>query len=232
MPNRMPLILLPGLLCDEALWQNQINALKSIADCSVPNITQHDTMSALAREVLAKAPKQFALAGLSMGGYVAFEIMRQAPERVLKLCLLDTSARSDTTEQSQRRRLLLSMSTKGEFKGVTPRLLPSLIHPDRMQDKDLTHIIMAMAERVGREAFHNQQTAILNRADSRATLKTISCPTQLIVGAQDALTPPDIMREIAAGISHAKLTIVDECGHLSPLEKPDDVTQAMRSWLS
>ena len=124
---------------------------------------------------LVNAPPQFALAGLSMGGYVAFEIMRQAPQRVLKLCLLDTSARPDTPEQVRRRELLITMSREGKFKGVTPRLLPMLIHPDRMEDKELTYIIMTMAERVGREAFVRQQTAILKRPDSRPLLKSIKC---------------------------------------------------------
>lgn len=227
----IPLLLLPGLLCDAALWQNQVKLLSSLADCRVMDTTKHDRIDALARDVLANAPPQFALAGLSMGGYVALEIMRQAPERVLKLCLLDTSARPDTEEQQQKRRLLLAMSKAGQFKGVTPRLLPLLIHPDRIDDKDLTHIIMTMAERMGRDVFHNQQTAILNRIDSRPFLRNIKCPTQLIVGAQDALTPPDIMREIHEGISGSRINILEHCGHLSPLEKPDEVTALMRQWL-
>lgn len=227
-----PLLLLPGLLCDRALWESQIKSLKGLADCQVMDTTKQDRIDALARDVLVKAPKQFALAGLSMGGYVALEIMRQAPERVLRLCLLDTSARPDTDEQKQKRRLLLAMSQSGQFKGVTPRLLPLLIHPDRLEDKDLTHIIMTMAERVGREAFHNQQTAILNRIDSRPSLKNVRCPVQLIVGAQDALTPPDIMREIKEGIPGSRINVVENCGHLSALEKPDEVSALMRQWLT
>lgn len=226
-----PLLLLPGLLCDEALFQNQIKSLKAMADCRVMDTTKHDRIDALARAVLTVAPPQFALAGLSMGGYVALEIMRQAPDRVLKLCLFDTSARPDTDEQRAKRRLLLAMSKSGQFKGVTPRLLPMLIHPDHMQDKELTHIIMTMAERVGREAFHNQQTAILNRIDSRPFLRNIKCPVQLIVGAQDALTPPEIMREIQDGIPGSRVNVLDHCGHLSVLEKPEEVNALMRGWL-
>jgi pimeloyl-ACP methyl ester carboxylesterase len=188
-------------------------------------------MEALAKDVLATAPPQFALAGLSMGGYVAFEIMRQAPQRVVKLCLLDTSARPDTTEQAERRRLLMAMCREGHFKGVTPRLLPTLIHPDRMQDKEVTGTIMAMAERVGRDAFLRQQNAILNRADSRASLKDIRCPVQVIGGKDDTLTPPDILREISSGIPGARINLIDACGHLSPLEKPYEVSTLMRRWL-
>lgn len=227
-----PLLLLPGLLCDAALWQNQIKGLKTLADCHVVDTTRHESIDAIARAVLSHAPPQFALAGLSMGGYVAFEIMRQAPQRVLKLCLIDTSARPDTDEQQQRRRLLLAMSKSGQFKGVTPRLLPMLIHPDRMDDKDLTQTIMAMAERVGRDAFHHQQTAILNRIDSRPFLKDIRCPTQVIVGAQDTLTPIEIAREIASGIAGSRFNIIESCGHLSSLERPEEVTAIMQGWMA
>lgn len=231
MPHKIPLILLPGLLCDRALWKNQIKSLESLADCQVGDTTQHKTIEALAQDVLAKAPPQFALAGLSMGGYVALEIMRQAPNRVVKLCLLDTSGRADTAEQHERRSLLLAMSKAGQFKGVTPRLLPMLIHPDRLQDTELTTVIMNMAERLGRDVFFNQQTAILGRIDSRPFLKDIRCPVQIIGGAQDALTPPDVMRELAEAIPQAKLNILDTCGHLSTLEQPEKVSALMDGWL-
>jgi pimeloyl-ACP methyl ester carboxylesterase len=231
MPDRIPLILLPGLLCDAALWKNQAKSLENIADCRTADTARADNMPALARAVLEIAPRQFALAGLSMGGYIALEIMRIAPERVMKLCLLDTSARPDTPEQKEKRRLLLAMSQSGQFKGVTPRLLPLLIHPDRLEDKEVTGTIMTMAERVGRAAFHNQQTAILNRIDSRPFLKDIRCPVQLIGGHEDALTPPDIMKETADGIKGARHDIIEKCGHLSPLEQPEQVTQLMRRWL-
>jgi pimeloyl-ACP methyl ester carboxylesterase len=171
------------------------------------------------------------MAGLSMGGYIALEIMRQAPDRVLKLCLLDTSARPDTAEQSRKRKLTLAMAKSGKFKGVTPSLLPTLIHPDRLEDKELTHIVTTMAERMGSAAFHNQQTAIINRVDSRPFLKNIQCPTRLIVGAEDAITPPDIMREIHEGIKGSRMNILKHCGHLSTLEKPDEVNELMRIWL-
>jgi len=211
------LLLLPGLLCDETLWQDQIKALKDIADCHVADLARHDSIEALAQDALAAAPSKFALAGLSMGGYVAFEIMRHAPERVTKLCLLDTTAKPDTPEQKERRKLLLVMSRSGKFKGVTPRLLPMLIHPSRMEDKELTGTIIAMAEKVGREAFQRQQKAIMNRIDSRPHLAAIRCPVHIICGAQDALTPPEVMHEIAGGISGAQIDMIENCGHLSPL---------------
>jgi pimeloyl-ACP methyl ester carboxylesterase len=229
--GRIPLLLLPGLLCDAALWQNQINGLKDIADCIVADTTWHDNVKDLATDVLAKAPDTFALAGLSMGGYVALEIMRQAPGRVSTLGIFDSSARADTPEQQDRRRLLLAMSGAGQFKGVTPRLLPLLIHPDRIGDKALTGLIMDMAERVGREAFANQQTAIMNRPDSRGFLPEITCPTLVIGGRQDAITPPDIVHELALGIPHSHIEIIEHCGHLSVLEQPETVNTLMRRWL-
>ncbi|MDE2029464.1 MAG: alpha/beta fold hydrolase [Alphaproteobacteria bacterium] len=232
MTDRASLLLIPGLLCDAALWQNQISALKNMANYTVVDTTRHDDIRAIARDVLAAAPRRFALAGLSMGGYVALEIMRQAPERVTRLALLDTSARPDTEEQKHRRRLLLVMAQEGRFKGVTPRLLPMLIHPDHIHDVALTTIIMEMAERVGRDAFFNQQTAILNRTDSRPYLKDIACPTLVLGGRQDAITPPDIVQEIANGIKGARLSIIEECGHLSTLERPDAVNALMKEWLS
>jgi pimeloyl-ACP methyl ester carboxylesterase len=231
MSENMPLLLLPGLLCDAALWRHQTRFLEGIADCHVAGIAGHDRIEAIARDVLAKAPPRFALAGLSMGGYVAFEILRQAPERVLRLCLLDTSARPDTGEQREKRRLLLVMAKTGHFKGVTPRLLPLLIHPDRLKECELTDAITAMAERMGRDAFQKQQAAIMHRIDSRPLLKSIACPAQIIGGRQDALTPPDIVREIAEGMPNARFDIIEDCGHLAPLEKPDEVNRLMRRWL-
>jgi len=231
MPKKIPLLFFPGLLCDEALWRHQIKSLETMAECRVADLTGHDRIDALARATLATAPQQFALVGLSMGGYVAFEIMRQAPERVLKLCLLDTSARTDTPEQSERRRLLMDMSRAGQFQEVTPRLLPLLIHADRLHDTELATTVMAMAERVGAAAFYRQQTAIIHRIDSRPYLKNIRCPTQAIVGRQDALTPLEIMREIADGIGGARFDIIENCGHLSPLERPEAVTALMKQWL-
>ena len=232
MSEHLPLVLIPGLLCDGALWQNQINALKDIADFSVALTTRHDSIGAIAADVLRQAPRQFALAAISMGGYVAFEIMRQAPERVVKLAILDSTARPDPSEQKERRRLLMAMSNSGQFKGVTPRLLPSLIHPAHLEDKILTGIIMQMAERVGRDAFINQQSAMIGRIDSRPFLPAIKCPTLVVGGMQDAVSPPELIKEIADLIPGARLEMIDICGHLSPLEQPDAVNALMRRWIA
>ena len=228
---RLPLLLLPGLLCDAALWSHQVRDLADLAESRVADLTGADAITRMAEQVLALAPPRFALAALSMGGYVAFEIMRRAPERVLGLCLVDTSARPDTDEQRTRRKALLKLAQSGKFRGVTPRLLPTLIHPDFADDPTVAGVVMAMAERVGRDAFLRQQTAILDRADSRPGLGAITVPTCCIVGADDQVTPPDRLAEVAAAVPGARLSVLDHCGHLAPLEQPDAVTGLMREWL-
>ncbi|MFN3462241.1 MAG: alpha/beta fold hydrolase [Oceanibaculum sp.] len=231
MAEKIPLVLLPGLLCDEKLWAPQVQALADVADCRVADLTRHESVRDMAASVLADAPETFALAGLSMGGYVAQEIMRQAPERVVKLALLDTSPRADTEEQSVRRRGLIDLAQKGRFKGVTPRLLPLLIHPDRQEDEKLTSIIFAMAEHVGMDGFIRQQKAIMGRPDGRPDLPKIKVPTLVLCGRQDALTPLELHKEMAAGIAGARLVVVEESGHLPTLERPAEVNMALREWL-
>jgi len=232
MANRTPLILLPGLLCDTALWRGQVDDLADIAAPSVADMTRDDSVAAMARRVLAAAPPRFALAGLSMGGYVAQEIMRQAPERVERLALLDTSARADTAEQTARRRGLIELAEKGEFRGVTPRLLPVFLHPSRLEDAALTGAVQAMTERVGKDAFLRQQNAIMARPDSRPSLAAIQCPTLVLCGRDDQLTPLELSEEIAALIRGARLAIVENCGHLSTMERPWEVSVLMRQWLT
>jgi pimeloyl-ACP methyl ester carboxylesterase len=224
-------LLLPGLLCDERLWRAQISALGDIAAAQVADLTGESSMSALAASALAAAPPTFALAGLSMGGYVAQEIMRQAPERVIRLALLDTSARPDTPEQTERRKGLLALARQGKFKGVTPRLLPFLIHRSRLNDQELVGTVMAMAERVGQSAFFRQQEAIMGRPDGRGDLTRIRCPTLVLCGEEDAITPVAVHEEMARAIPAARRATIPDCGHLSTLERPDHVSAELRRWL-
>ncbi|HEY7610698.1 MAG TPA: alpha/beta hydrolase [Alphaproteobacteria bacterium] len=231
MGERTPLILLPGLLCDRALWQHQLDHLVDLAETTVPDLGSDESVEGMARRVLDAAPARFALAALSMGGYVAHAIMRAAPERVLRLALFDTSARPDTDEQKSRRRGLVSLAEKGKFKGVTPRLLPLLIHPGRLEDKPLTEAVMGMAERIGKQAFLRQQKAIMGRPDSRPRLPAYHCPTLIAAGRMDAITPVEVNAEMASLIPSAKLVIVEESGHLLPMEQPVATTALMRYWL-
>ncbi len=231
MTARLPLILLPGLLCDAAQWRHQTQHLSDLADCRVADLTRHDSVVAMAETVLASAPERFALAGLSMGGYVALAIMRQAPQRVARLALLDTSARADTDEQRQRRFALIEMAKIGKFRGVTERLMPLLIDSSRLDDRDLTDTIKAMAENVGRDGFFRQQQAILGRRDSRDQLPAYRCKTLVMVGRSDQLTPPPLSEEMAALIPDAKLVIIENSGHLTTIEQPEAATAALRYWL-
>ena len=231
--RRQPLVLLSGALCDAALWRHQIAGLSDIADVRVGDLTRDDSVGSMAARVLASQPKQFALAGISLGGYVALEIMRRAPERVTRLALLDTTARPE--EQSE--------GTVEEGTGATGRqdgpaalgqvglFTTLLVHPKRLADRRLATILGAMAERVGRKAFQRQQRAARARPDSRAGLAAIGCPTLLLCGRQDPLAPPALHEEMAAAIPGAELVVVEDCGHLSPLEQPEAVTAALRQWL-
>src|SRR5512132_4051472 len=231
MPSKPPLVLLPGLLCDAALWQHQAETLSDIAEISVADLTKADQAGLAAQQVIAFAPEEFALAGLSMGGYVALEIMRQAPDRVTRLALLDTSARPDTQEKVRFRQELIDLARIGQFKGVTPRLLPKLIHPERMADRELVESIMEMAERVGRDVFLRQQRLLMNRPDSRHDLALIHCPAMVICGRQDGLTPLAGSQEMAEKIPRGKLVVIEDCGHLSTMERPRAVSAVLRYWL-
>lgn len=232
MTTRPPLLFLPGLLCDGALWAHQTHHLEDVAQPRVMDITHDDSITRMARHVLENAPPRFALAGLSMGGYVALEIMRLDPSRVIQLALINTSARADTPENIERRKGFIALAKTGKFKGVTPKLLPHLIHESRIHDPEVGGVVLKMAERVGRDAFIRQQTAIMNRIDSRPSLAAIAVPTLMIVGRQDITTPPAIAEEIVAGVKGAKLALIEDCGHLSPLERPQAVTTLLRMWLS
>jgi pimeloyl-ACP methyl ester carboxylesterase len=231
MSGKIPLVLLPGLLCDAALWQDQIETLSDIAESTVADLSRDDQLGPMAQRVLSEAPESFALAGLSMGGYVALEIARQAPDRITRLALLNTSARADSHEQTANRQRLIDIARRGEFKGVTRRLLPQLIHPDRLNDPQLTETIFAMAERLGRDAFLRQQRVIMNRPDSRRDLGLIHCPTLVLCGRQDLRTPLAVSEEMAEKIPRASLVVIEDCGHLAPLERPREVGAALSDWL-
>ena len=228
----IPLLLLPGLLCDTRLWQGPIDALSDIAAPVVADLTLDDRFEAMADRAVAAMPPSFAMAGLSMGGYVAFAILRRQPHRVSRLMLMDTSARPDTEASARRRRALIAISASGRFHGVAPRMLPDLLHPDSLERDGIGQEVAAMAARVGRDAFVRQQTAILHRPDSRPDLADIRVPAWIVVGAGDRITPPPLAQEIAAGIPNSRLEVIERCGHLPPLEAPQATSALMRWWLT
>ena len=230
--GRPSLLLLPGLLCDEELWREQVRDLAAVADIGVADLTQDDSVAGMAARVLATAPPHFALAGLSMGGYVAFEILRQQPERVSKLALFDTSAAPDSPLRAMQRRAFgLRLLDRGRFAGVTQQLLPPLVHA-RHVDGPVGAQVRAMAQRVGAQAYRRQQTAILQRPDSRPLLAAIDVPTLIVVGEDDQLTPPAAAEEMHRGIAGSVLERIPDCGHLPTLETPQLATDLLRRWLA
>lgn len=230
LPRRQILALLPGALCDAALWRHQIAGLADIADVRVGDLTRDDSIGAMAARALASLPPRFALAGLSLGGYVALEIMRRAPDRVTRLALLDTSARPEPSADVESG-IPASIAEPARAAGATP-MTTLLVHPMRLGDRRLATILAAMADRVGRKAFLRQQQAILRRPDSWPDLAAIRCPTLLLCGRQDRLAPPALQQEMADAIPGARNVVIEDCGHLSPLERPEMVTKALRDWLS
>lgn len=232
MAHVLPLVLVPGLLCSARLYAPQIAALWPLGPITVADHRRDDEMAAIAARILADAPPRFALAGLSMGGYVAFAMLRLAPERIAKLALLDTSARPDTAEQSAGREKFIAMAEAGKLGDVVDTLTPRFLHRSHQNDETLKRLARDMAADTGIEAFVRQQKAIKSRPNSRPLLAGIRCPSLVVVGDGDELTPPELSKEICAGISGARLVVVPECGHLSTVEKPDAVNAALAEWLS
>ena len=227
----LPLVLVPGLLCSARVYAPQVSALWPFGQVTVADHRHDGTMAAIAARILAAAPPLFALAGHSMGGYIAFAMLREAPERIAKLALLDTSARPDTDEQSAAREKSIATAQAGKLDDVVETLTPRFLHRNRHNDEALKRVVREMAEDTGAEAFVRQQKAILSRPDSRPLLATVRCPTLVLVGEGDELTPPALSKEICVGISGARLVVVPDCGHLSTIEKPDAVNAALAEWL-
>jgi pimeloyl-ACP methyl ester carboxylesterase len=226
-----PTVFIPGLLCSPRLFAEQLPAVWRLGPVTVAR-HHDDSVRVIAQRILSAAPPRFALVGLSMGGYVAFEIMRQAPERVTRLALLDTTARPDTPELTRRRRDQVALAQSGQFGEVVDVLFRLWVRPERHDDAGLRQAVRTMAEETGPVVFARQQTAIMNRPDSRPGLAAIRCPTLVLVGAQDGLTTPEQATEISDGVPQARLAVVPRCGHLSTLEQPAAVTGILVDWLS
>lgn len=227
-----PLVLVPGLSCNAALYAPQWPALADGRPTLVADHTRDDTLSAIVKRLLAAAPPRFALCGLSMGGYVAFEVLRQAPERVTRLALLDTSAKPATPNTNVPREQMIALAEKGAFDNVTTLLWQKLVAPAHLTEEPLRLLVRQMADEVGAEGFVRQQKAIMRRPDSRPVLAGLSIPTLVLVGEEDQITPVAEAQEMAGLVGVcARLAIVRECGHLSTLEAPEAVTGELLRWL-
>jgi len=224
------LILLPGLLNDAELWRDQITGLADVARCWVPDLAPYATLHDMARSVLAQAEPSFALAGFSMGGYVAQEIARTAPERIERLALLDTSIRVDTPERAAQRKALNKAAAKGgTFLGIGQTIMKSYVDASRLDDADLTGRIVDMTQRLGREVFLRQNS--LEREDGEAALKALRVPLVIICGENDQITPAAGHREMAWAIGCSHLVVIPNAGHMTPMEAPGPVNGALRHWL-
>lgn len=227
-----PLVFIPGLNCTPALFAPQAARLREERLVIFADTTQDATISAMAGRLLADAPARFALAGLSMGGYVALELLRLAPHRVAGVALMDTNARPDSEEAVQRRLQLIEMAETGAFEDVHPALWPRLVHPDHLGDAALEATVREMMLEVGPTAFMRQQRAIIGRMDSRPFLKSVTQPALVLVGEQDAITPLVQAEEMHGLLPEAELVVVPQSGHLSSLEQPERVYDALAAWLA
>jgi pimeloyl-ACP methyl ester carboxylesterase len=237
MTARTPLLLLPGLMCDAAVWADQCRALAGQADAHVPAYGLIDSIAGMARHVLDTAPApRFAVAGHSMGGRVALEVWRQAPERVLGLALLDTGSAplgaGDHGDKERSARLaLLEQARRDGMRPMGRIWARGMMHPDRV-DTPLFEAILDMLERSSVAQFEAQVRALLGRPDARPLLAGISCPTLLLCGREDTWSPPERHADMQREIAGATLEIVEHSGHMSTMEQPAAVSAAMARWLA
>jgi pimeloyl-ACP methyl ester carboxylesterase len=231
MAETLPIVLVPGLICSARIWAPVMPALWRHGPVMVANHIRDDSMAAIARRILTEAPPRFALAGHSMGGYIAFEIMRQAPERVAKLALLNTQARPDTPEATARRRGMVTRAQGGGYRAVVDELWTNFVHPSRSGDASLRQVVHDMADDVGVEAFVRQQNAIMTRPDSRPTLTAIRCPTLVLTCDSDNTVPNELSQEMTDAIAGSWLVTLENCGHLPQLERPGQTAEALMEWI-
>ncbi|MGH7233197.1 MAG: alpha/beta fold hydrolase [Nitrospiraceae bacterium] len=226
------LLLLPGFLCNDRLWAHQIAHAPDHADLTVPDLTGRDSIQDMAIAVLNDAPDSFALGGFSMGGIVAQEIMRLAPQRVTKLALISTSARQLLLSMREQYVRALDHIEKGRFRHVIAEAYPLYVHPSRIKDDALKQAMLEMMASVGPEVAVRQIQALLAYSDYRPYLGAIACPTLVLCGREDTRTPIDRHMELAQGIPQSQLVVIEGSGHFVPLERPEEVSLALRDWLS
>jgi pimeloyl-ACP methyl ester carboxylesterase len=225
------LLLLPGMMCDERVWRAQ--AAHIDIPISYADTTQADNFADMAAAVLEEAPQQFAMAGLSMGGILAFEILRQAPQRVTHLALLDTNPHAETPERQSMRLEQIKEATAGRLRQLAIEALkPLYLAEAHRNDPELLDTILDMALDLGPDVFHRQSLALRDRCDSVPALPSICCPTLVMCGDEDLLCPVGYHELMAEKIPHARLRIIEQCGHMSPLEQPQEVTQALQALLA
>lgn len=228
---KLPLILLPGTLCDATLFKHQKAALSDLADCIDADHSSSDDLGEVAADILNSVEGNLAIMGLSYGGIIAFEIWRQAPERVKKLILLNTNYKKPSEKTRAIQQRFLGMSQLGAFRKITTDFLKdAMLHPKHATQPEMRELVLQMALNTGREKFFKQIKAQLNRPDSTPDLPKIQCPTLIMTGREDSVCTPELHREMADLIPNSTLEIIEECGHLSTLEQPQKVNEVIRQW--
>ncbi len=231
MTDRSTVVLLPGLLCDEDIWRDQIEALGAEHAVVCPGFLDYAAIEDMAEAVLAAAPARFCLAGHSMGGRVALEVVRRAPDRVERLALLDTGFHPAKPGEADGRCPLVNLAITQGMSALAARWLPPMLSAGRTGDQALTARLTAMVERADPTLFQRQITALLNRPSAYRMLAAIPCPTAVIVGRLDTWSPPAQHEEMAACIPNAYLVMIEDAGHMSPVEQPEAVSAALLAWM-
>ncbi|MBW4052366.1 MAG: alpha/beta fold hydrolase [Proteobacteria bacterium] len=235
--SRDTVVFLPGLLCDRAVWEPQIAALSARFDCLVADYGAADSLAVMAQAALASAPPRFSLAGHSMGGRVALELMRTAPQRVDAIALLDTGyqarAPGEAGEAEARARYrLLDIAFAQGMRVMGREWVRGMVHSERLPDRVLMEAILAMIERKTPGIFAAQIRALLDRPSAEDVLRAIRCPTLVLCGRQDNWSPLRRHEEMAGMVAGARLAVIEESGHMVTLERPQAVTAALQGWLA
>ena len=228
MTERPTLYLLPGLLCDAFTFEHQRKALAADYDLRVLDFFGLDSLAAMADRVLAEAPAKFSACGFSMGGRVAMQILRQAPGRIERLCLLDTGVVPAAPGEAEKRQVLVDIAYRDGMDALTDAWLPPMLHPARRTDEAFVAPLRDMIRRASPDIFAGQIRALLGRADMRPVIATITCPTIVAVGRQDEWSTVPQHEEITSAIPGAKLRIVEDSGHFVPVEQPEVLTAILR----
>lgn len=231
MTQRPRIVLLPGLLCDASIWAAQVAALQPYADVAVADFSQEDSLEGMARTALALKAGPIVAIGHSMGARVALQMVRLARDRITHLCLMDTGVHPKREGEERQRQVLVDLAFEQGMAALAERWLPPMVHEDRADDPALMAPLKAMVMRASPEQHRRQIRALLNRPDTRPLLPTIVCPTLVMVGRQDRWSPVTQHEEIAASIPNAELVIIEDSGHMTPVEQPDQVSQALLRWL-
>jgi pimeloyl-ACP methyl ester carboxylesterase len=231
MPGRPFLAFACAHLTDERLYAAQVAALEAEHECAVFAFRNHDSLGAMAEDLLSRTPARFTLIGLSLGGYLAFEVIRRQLQRLERLVLMDTTAAADHPARRAGRLADIARVQKGGIEALIPELPARWLHPVHVRRGDLTTLMAAMAASIGARGQFNQQAAMLARPDSHADLERVSVPALVVCGREDPVTPVQDHEAIVARIPGARLTIIEHCGHLSTIEQPEAVNRVLIDWL-